>query len=190
VRKITLLSIVLLGIVFASDPTNPTTPTTHVYFSPSYTEAVWVNEETGESGYDAVCPGVISMEICQASKTIDVAMYSFTGVYYASCLIYAAEKGVKVRVLLDKQQAGSKFCQAAYLDSNGIEVRIEDWSGYMHHKFAVFDSSKVLTGSYNWMTHAEDNNETLILFEDDSLSCQFLQEFQRLWEKARKVPLK
>jgi phosphatidylserine/phosphatidylglycerophosphate/cardiolipin synthase-like enzyme len=142
-----------------------------VYFSPN--------------GY---CQEAILREIEAAQVTIDVAMYSFTSEPIAEVLVDAMERGVAIRVLLDKQQAAGRYSQGNYLDSCGIEVRIEDWSGLMHHKFAVIDSSVLLVGSYNWSANAErSNNENLLVIRDDSLSMIFIQEFQGLWDRIDDV---
>jgi len=134
---------------------------------------------------DGYCQEAILREIETAQVTIDVAMYSFTSEPIAEALVDAMGRGVAVRVLLDKQQAGGRYSRGNFLDSCGIEVRVEDWSGYMHHKFAVIDSSVLLVGSYNWSANAErSNNENLLVIRDDSLSMIFMEEFQKLWERV------
>jgi len=131
------------------------------------------------------CEAAIICQITSSQSTIDIAMYSFTSEPIAGALVDARNRGVFIRVLLDTQQAGSRYSRVDYLDENGIEVRVEDWSGYMHHKFAVIDSSTLIVGSYNWTANAEEsNNENLLIIRDDSLSMVFLDEFQGMWDRV------
>jgi cardiolipin hydrolase len=52
----------------------------------------------------------------------------------------------------------------------------------MHHKFALFDDARLLTGSYNWTRSAADcNEENLIVTGDPRLVGPFRQEFDKLW---------
>ena len=51
----------------------------------------------------------ITKQIDKAENHIDIAMYSFTSEPIAEAIIRAKERGVKVRILMDKQQAGGKY---------------------------------------------------------------------------------
>jgi len=52
---------------------------------------------------------------------------------------------------------------------------------HMHHRFAIFDSSQVLTGSYNWTrAAAKMNHENIAVSNDPRLVRRFSSEFQRM----------
>jgi phosphatidylserine/phosphatidylglycerophosphate/cardiolipin synthase-like enzyme len=54
----------------------------------------------------------------------------------------------------------------------------------MHHKFAVFDGSLALTGSYNWTRGAaRDNEENLVISDAPRFVEAFQGEFERLWRQ-------
>jgi phosphatidylserine/phosphatidylglycerophosphate/cardiolipin synthase-like enzyme len=54
----------------------------------------------------------------------------------------------------------------------------------MHHKFAVFDASLVLTGSYNWTRGAAiENEENVIVSGDPRHVTAFSRAFERLWKR-------
>jgi phosphatidylserine/phosphatidylglycerophosphate/cardiolipin synthase-like enzyme len=54
----------------------------------------------------------------------------------------------------------------------------------MHHKFAIFDESTLLTGSYNWTLSAmRHNEENLIVTDDAALVRRFAEVFTSLWEQ-------
>lgn len=59
---------------------------------------------------------------------------------------------------------------------------------HMHHKFAVFDERRMLTGSYNWTRGAaRDNQENVVVSDDPRLMKAFGLEFARLWGKLRRA---
>jgi phosphatidylserine/phosphatidylglycerophosphate/cardiolipin synthase-like enzyme len=57
---------------------------------------------------------------------------------------------------------------------------------HMHHKFAVFDRKRLMTGSFNWTRSAsEDNEENLIVTPDANLVAAFSARFEALWSRMR-----
>jgi len=61
----------------------------------------------------------------------------------------------------------------------------------MHHKFAVFDNSYVLTGSFNWTRAAtKENRENIVITNHSGLVVQFKNEFDKLWNEFAKNDLK
>ena len=54
----------------------------------------------------------------------------------------------------------------------------------MHHKFAIVDSNKVITGSYNWTrTGSEVNNENIVITDNETIVDAFIKEFGTLWDQ-------
>ena len=101
----------------------------------------------------------IIKNINQAEAFINIAMYVFTDKEIAASLKNAQNKGVKVRVYLDKSQIDSKYSQSRFLVQKGIKVRISTNNYIMHHKFAIIDNYLLLTGSYNWTFSANKRND-------------------------------
>jgi phosphatidylserine/phosphatidylglycerophosphate/cardiolipin synthase-like enzyme len=55
----------------------------------------------------------------------------------------------------------------------------------MHHKFAVIDNKKVITGSFNWSpSAAHTNDETLMVIHSPQLAQHFTREMDRMWRGA------
>lgn len=51
----------------------------------------------------------------------------------------------------------------------------------LHHKFAVLDSAKVITGSHNWSANANNNNDEVVLvIESPTVAGLYHDEFKRL----------
>jgi phosphatidylserine/phosphatidylglycerophosphate/cardiolipin synthase-like enzyme len=124
----------------------------------------------------------------ESHRSIDIAVYNFTASQLAEALYAAKARGVRVRVLTDRERADTGGSGVRGLRLNGIPVRalgVPEQS-LMHHKFAVFDERLVVTGSYNWTNSAEHANyENIILLDDPGVVNRFRQEFLRLWREAR-----
>ena len=55
----------------------------------------------------------------------------------------------------------------------------------LHHKFAVIENRKVITGSCNWSPSAAHTyEETLLVIHSPKLADHFTREMNRLWESA------
>ncbi len=123
-----------------------------------------------------------------SQRTIDVAVYSFTAAELAEALYAATSRGVRVRVLVDRERAESGGSGIRGLRLNGVPVRslgVPEQS-LMHHKFAVFDERLVATGSYNWTYSAEHANyENLVVLDEPEVVARFQREFRRLWREAK-----
>ena len=92
----------------------------------------------------------IIKNINQAEAFINIAMYIFTDTEIALPLIKARERGVKVRLYLDKDQVDYRYSQSRFLVQKGIKTRVSSNNYIMHNKFAIIDNRILLTGSYNW----------------------------------------
>ncbi len=124
----------------------------------------------------------IIKNINQAEAFINIAMYIFTDREIALPLVKAHERGVKVRLYLDKEQVEYKYSQSRFLVQKGIKVRISSNNYIMHHKFAIIDNRLLLTGSYNWTFSASNrNDENLMVIDDPELIEIFQNQFVNLW---------
>jgi hypothetical protein len=127
------------------------------------------------------CRDALLAQLRAAHHSIDAAIFSFTVDRIAAVLDSAAERGVEVRVVADKQQAGSSYSVVDAL-AKGIRVRIGAGSGLMHNKFAVIDDSICMTGSYNWSDGAEiRNDENLLVLVSPALAKAYGDQFETLW---------
>jgi len=124
----------------------------------------------------------IIKNINQAKAFINIAMYIFTDREIALPLIKARERGVKVRLYLDKDQVGYKYSQSRFLVQKGIKTRISSNNYIMHNKFAIIDNRLLLTGSYNWTFSANNrNDENLMVITDPEIIEIFQNQFINLW---------
>lgn len=124
----------------------------------------------------------IIKNINQAEAFINIAMYIFTDREIAIPLVKAQERGVKVRLYLDKDQVDYKYSQSRFLVQKGIKTRVSSNNYIMHHKFAIIDNRLLLTGSYNWTFSANNrNDENLMVIDDPEIIEIFQKQFVNLW---------
>ena len=113
------------------------------------------------------CTNEVITHINNAQKTIDIAIYSFTSEPIAQALVKVEDRGVQIRILMDKQQAKGRYSKFSFLANNEVPVCLDKHSGSMHNKIAIIDSVVLLTGSFNWSRNAEERNEENLLVIDD-----------------------
>lgn len=124
----------------------------------------------------------IIKNINQAEAFINIAMYIFTDREIALPLVKAHERGVKVRLYLDKDQVDYQYSQSRFLVQKGLKTRISSNNYIMHNKFAIFDNRILLTGSYNWTFSANNrNDENLMVIDDPEIIEIFQNQFVKLW---------
>lgn len=134
----------------------------------------------------------IIRELQKAQKSLDIAMFVFTSRVLASAVLNAYKRGIKVRIVMDQEQAKEKFSSLySIFVQVGIPVKllsVEDKKfvkGSMHNKFAVIDRKTVITGSYNWTASAEEiNYENLLIIRSPQLAEKYKEYFKNMWKKA------
>lgn len=93
----------------------------------------------------------------------------------------AHRRGVQVRIVSDDDKSLDRGSDIVRLAEEGVPIAL-DHTGHMHHKFAIFDRARVVSGSYNWTRGAADeNHENLLVSDDPGLAARFLEEFEKLW---------
>jgi phosphatidylserine/phosphatidylglycerophosphate/cardiolipin synthase-like enzyme len=117
-----------------------------------------------------------------AQASLDIAMFFFTDADVANALLSAKARGVKIRMVLDAGGAAITASKHSQLCAAGIPVKVENWGGKSHSKWAVADSASVLFGSMNW-TGAGDqqNDENTLVVRNAGLARAFSAEFARQW---------
>ncbi len=131
------------------------------------------------------CENGIIENFNNSKKTADVAVYAITNKRIHSALVAAHKRGVKIRVITDRTQAGHKSSLSDEISKLGIPVRTNVGHKLMHHKFAVFDGKALITGSYNWTENATKSNAENCLFMNHSAK-DLSKEFDGLWKKYQR----
>ena len=134
------------------------------------------------------CTDRIVSAIERAESSILVMAYSFTSPPIAQALTNAFERGVNVKVLIDKSQLKGKYSQLSFLFQRGIPILIDDVVGIAHNKVMIFDERYVLTGSFNFSQAAETKNaENLLLIDDPALAKIYKENWDYRAKKAQQL---
>jgi cardiolipin hydrolase len=119
-----------------------------------------------------------------AKASIDVAVFSITCDELADALLAAHARGVRVRVISDNDQVGTKGSDIDRLRAAGVPTRVDGSPAHMHNKFAVVDSRLVLTGSLNWTRAGVlDNEENVLVLNSPPVAAAYSRRFEQLWAK-------
>lgn len=140
--------------------------------------------------------GELRGSIEAANDTIDVIAPRLDpdGPYFEA-LVAAAERGVRVRILLSNAWYDEESNRAVVdrvdrlrADGRPIEARIADPAGRfekVHAKGAVIDGGTVLLGSLNWNRHsARENREVIVELGGDEPASYYTRVFDADWGAA------
>ena len=132
---------------------------------------------------------IIAGLIGEARVSIDAALYRLNNPRLVAALDEAVRRGLRVRVVLDRNKYQESRATRELLASNRIPFRLSygrrGSGSKMPHKFAILDDRLALTGSYNWTLESEEQNfENLLTLEQPHHLEAYRQEFEALWEVA------
>ncbi len=164
----------------------------------------WIRVETtmtfSSPYYNTTKPYLLHY-IDNAKETIEIEMLLLTDAECIEALRRAAERGVKVRILLDPNEslygfdmkgAPNIIAVAALQGVDNVEVRhfVPIPGQELHMKFIVVDGGIVGFGSTNWTERAFDSNYEIYAFMvSEELASRFRKVFEFDWENvAEKIP--
>lgn len=125
------------------------------------------------------CTERIVQEVAKARHEVLVQAYYFTSAPIAEALLRAHQRGVRVRVILDRSQRTQKYSSADFLLNAGIETLIDAEHAIAHNKIMVIDGVTVLTGSFNFTKAAQERNaENLLIIRDPELAKRYLTNWE------------
>ncbi len=127
--------------------------------------------------------------VSEATRSIDVCVFTVTHDPITRALADADRRGVRVRIVSDDEKAREPGSDLERLARAGVEVRVDEGPALMHHKLALFDDRVVLTGSYNWTrAAAESNHDNVLVTDDPRAIAAYRSIFDRMWEAG--LPLR
>ena len=124
-----------------------------------------------------------------AKQTCDVCVFTITDDRITDAIIRAHARGVNVRVITDDEKSHDLGSDMDKLRASGIPCKMDMGNvAHMHHKFALFDGRRLMTGSFNWTRSAsEQNEENLIVTPDPVLVSLFAGRFEYLWGRMKET---
>lgn len=127
-----------------------------------------------------------------AKHSIQMLAYAFQAPDIMQALVDARNRGVSVRVVIDKRRNQNKTSKAAmdFVTANGIELRTNDHFHLHHDKTIIVDGSTVETGSFNFAKSAESaNSENVVVIRDmPDVARQYLAHWQSRWDLGVPYP--
>ena len=167
-----VLTIILLSIpsVHAADITLPRDTHVSVFFSPN-----------------GGCSEAIIDTISKSKSEILVQAYIFTSEPIAKALLGAHNRGVKVSVILDKNQKKNGYSSAAFFSNQGIPAYIDSNHASAHDKVMIIDKETVITGSFNFTKSGENQNaENVLIIKSSELASLYRENWMKHRAHAEK----
>jgi phosphatidylserine/phosphatidylglycerophosphate/cardiolipin synthase-like enzyme len=130
------------------------------------------------------CLQRIIARLTNARRTADICVFTITDDRISSAILAAHKRGVRVRIVTDNEKAYDAGSDVPKFRAAGIPLKVDETPFHMHHKFAIFDATRLVNGSYNWTrSAAEQNEENVTDTGDPGLVAAFQREFDALWAK-------
>jgi phospholipase D len=122
------------------------------------------------------CRDHVIEEISRAKNSIYFMIFAFTDEKVADAILYSNVSDIKG--VMDKMQASQRYSQFQRMKEFGINVKVENSTGLLHHKVFIIDNSTVITGSYNPTWAADNkNDENILIIHDRKIAEEYLEEF-------------
>lgn len=105
----------------------------------------------------------ILKNVSAASTSIDAAAYLITAKDIADALKTAQGRGVRVRIVLDKNNLGETGPSKSLFAKSGVGVWLDGKHKDVHDKYMLIDGKIVITGSFNFIDESEQTNAENLL---------------------------
>jgi phosphatidylserine/phosphatidylglycerophosphate/cardiolipin synthase-like enzyme len=126
----------------------------------------------------------LSRFIRTASRSIKIALFTFTHAGLCEEVIAAKRRGVEVKIVLDQHSSlGASAKVVKQLAEAGIPLLLSRGVQLLHHKFLLIDDELLICGSANWTKAAFCKNSDCILVLH-RLTQEQKQFMQSLWYRV------
>jgi len=130
----------------------------------------------------------ISDLLGQATKSLDLCVFTITDDRLATDLLDCLKRGIKVRIITDDEKMYDNGSAIQDLKNAGIPVKIDHSRYHMHHKFGIIDSRIIFTGSFNWTyTASSHNQENMLVTTNFEIVKQYVDQYELLWNEMFKL---
>lgn len=139
----------------------------------------------------------IMKQMLKAKNRIDFAVFTFaksSGI--DDTMIASANRGIKVKGVLDKRQANQTWAATRPLKQGGVKLHLATNKGpgtigplgKLHHKLMVIDDHLVIAGSFNYTGPAnKTNDENILVIGDlDETKTTVINKGKKIGQFARR----
>ncbi len=127
---------------------------------------------------------VLASQIRKAKESIDIAMFGLTDRKVQKELIKAIERGVQVNIVTEQKMANKTALDEKVEQAGAHVIRAANRTGpfsAMHHKYAVVDGKRLITGACNWTKNGTRySDEDILIVESEALALQYQDNFEDL----------
>ncbi|AKJ42654.1 Phospholipase D precursor [Pragia fontium] len=130
------------------------------------------------------CREKIRSMLSQATKKVDICVFTIADDAITESILSAHQRQVQIRIITDNDKSEDQGSDIDYLQHKGISIVTDNSPYHMHHKFAIFDDTYLLNGSFNWTRSASLHNcENILITDSTELLTRYQQEFIKLWQR-------
>jgi cardiolipin hydrolase len=104
------------------------------------------------------CLNRIISSLNNATNNIDICVFTISDNVITESILNAHNAGKNIRIISDNLKAEDKGSDIFFLAEKGVPIRLDKSPNHMHHKFAIFDNSSLINGSFNWTRSATIKN--------------------------------
>lgn len=125
----------------------------------------------------------LALTIGGTRRTLDIVAFEWNNSLLTAAVLDAVARGVTVRMVVDSEHTfEDDDSTIEQLQAAGIPIVIDDRSAFMHNKFMIFDSTTVLTGSWNFTVNDtyRNNNNALYLRSPEAVAL-YQREFNEMF---------
>jgi phosphatidylserine/phosphatidylglycerophosphate/cardiolipin synthase-like enzyme len=139
------------------------------------------------SSEDKIVNNLIAL-VNDAQSNIRFLAFSFTDYPLAQAMIDRAKAGVDVKGVYETFGSSGPRSELKTFWCAGLPIRQDGNSGFLHDKIIIIDNSIVVTGSLNYSSSADDENEeNVVIFENLEIASLYLSEFEKIWNQSHDV---
>lgn len=128
------------------------------------------------------CLSKLRKAVNSAQNEVYFMVYDFTASELAVDIILKHNAGVHIKGIMEGSKATSRQV-FGMLKYQGIDVRMENSKGLLHHKVFIIDNETVVTGSFNPTANGNTrNDENMLIIHSREIAGMYLEEFGRIWD--------
>ena len=127
------------------------------------------------------CGQLLVDQIDAAEREILIMAYAFSERRIANALAAAVERGVRVRMIVDRRRDRTGLMTT--LPGRGVEL-LTDPVDVQHNKVMIFDRRRLATGSQNFTRGSRNNAENLLLIDHEATVAAYVRNWLHRAEQS------